>query len=109
MRLPFGRRTEPDGGLSVGKGALSRKSPAGKGYWGGSLSCLGGERISTADTCCFRLLIKGGIKFVVSINQPADDRAVAVNAAISQERPVTPDILEMRQIAFNNEDLFFLL
>ena len=96
------------------KEVLSRENPqqatlTGTGGWL-SQACLGNElHLPQADTCCLRLLIKGGIKFVVSINQPTDDRAVAVNAAISQERPVTPDILEMRQIAFNNQGLFFLL
>src|SRR6476646_12087574 len=44
-----------------------------------------------------------------SIQKPACDAAVAVNAAVAQKGPVTADIFQVFQIALANQDLLFVM
>ncbi len=44
-----------------------------------------------------------------SIDQPAGDAAIAVDAAIAQEGPIAPDVFQRLQVDFTYQDLFFVV
>jgi hypothetical protein len=45
----------------------------------------------------------------VSVEHSAGNGRVTVDTSISQERPVTPDILQFAQVDFANQDFFFIV
>ena len=57
----------------------------------------------TAEGSCPHVVVAG------SINQPVGDLGIAVDAAVTQERPVAADLFYGAQVDFGYQNLFFVV
>ena len=52
---------------------------------------------------------KSWVPFKGSVDEPTDYTAITVNAAVSEERPVSSNTFKVRKITLDNEELFIFL